>query len=66
MAVGWAKDGAVQDEIDSAVENALDRVRREASTGDGLLFIRLPFDNCHSMRREIATTRLRSSLCIMA
>lgn len=33
MAVGWAKDGAVQDEIDSTVEEALERVRRHTPTG---------------------------------
>jgi len=36
MAVGWSKDGAVHDEIDSAVEEALDRVRREAPQGESL------------------------------
>lgn len=36
MAVGWAKDGAVHDEIDSAVEEALDRARRQAPRGPSL------------------------------
>lgn len=36
MAVGWAKDGAVQDEIDSTVEEALARARRDTPTGESL------------------------------
>ena len=36
MAVGWSKDGAVQEQIDSTVEEALDRARRDAPTGESL------------------------------
>ncbi len=36
MAVGWAKDGAVHDEIDSKVAEALDRARRDAPQGESL------------------------------
>jgi phage/conjugal plasmid C-4 type zinc finger TraR family protein len=36
MAVGWSKDGEVQEQIDSRVEEALDRVRREAPRGESL------------------------------
>lgn len=36
MAVGWSKDGEVQDQIDSTVEEAVDRVRRQAPRGPSL------------------------------
>jgi phage/conjugal plasmid C-4 type zinc finger TraR family protein len=50
MAVGWAKDGAVQDEIDSTVEEALERARRRTPTGDSLKF-------CEACDREIPQAR---------
>lgn len=37
MAVGWSKDGEVQQQIDSTVEEALDRMRRDAPRGESLL-----------------------------
>ena len=36
MAGGWAKNGAVQDQIDASVEDAVNRARRELAHGDGL------------------------------
>ncbi|MGH8401043.1 MAG: DksA/TraR family C4-type zinc finger protein [Gammaproteobacteria bacterium] len=36
MASGWAKDGAVQDQIDSTVEDALLRVRGQLPQGQSL------------------------------
>ncbi|MFT8211084.1 MAG: DksA/TraR family C4-type zinc finger protein [Symbiopectobacterium sp.] len=36
MAVGWAGDGAVQEQIDSTVEDAVARARNELPTGDSL------------------------------
>lgn len=36
MAGGWSRDGAVQDQIDATVEDALDRVRREQPRGESL------------------------------
>lgn len=36
MAGGWARDGAVQDQIDASVHDAVDRVRRRMPTGDSL------------------------------
>ena len=50
MAVGWAKDGAVQDEVDSMVEEALDRARRRTPTGESLEF-------CEACDREIPQAR---------
>ena len=36
MAGGWAKDGAVQDQIDASVEDAVRRARSQLPTGEGL------------------------------
>ncbi|KKO47604.1 hypothetical protein VT06_16185 [Arsukibacterium sp. MJ3] len=34
MAGGWAKDGAIQDQIDASVEDAVQRVRSQLTVGD--------------------------------
>lgn len=36
MAGGWSKDGAVQDQIDSTVEDALERARANLPQGESL------------------------------
>lgn len=36
MASGWAKDGAVQEQIDSTIEDAVRRARSELPRGDSL------------------------------
>jgi phage/conjugal plasmid C-4 type zinc finger TraR family protein len=36
MATGWAGDGAVQDQIDATVEDAIKRARSQLATGPGL------------------------------
>lgn len=36
MATGWAGDGAVQDQIDATVEDAIKRARSRMPTGPGL------------------------------
>ena len=36
MAGGWAKDGAVQDQIDASVEDAVKRARSEMACGESL------------------------------
>ena len=36
MAGGWAKDGAVQDQIDASVEDAVNRARAEMARGESL------------------------------
>jgi phage/conjugal plasmid C-4 type zinc finger TraR family protein len=36
MASGWAGDGAVQDQIDSTVEDAIQRVRSQLPAGESL------------------------------
>ena len=36
MAGGWAKDGAVQDQIDASVEDAIKRARNQLPRGESL------------------------------
>ncbi len=36
MAVGWAPDGAVQEQIDASVDDAVARARRTLRTGESL------------------------------
>lgn len=36
MAGGWASDGAVQDQIDSSIEDAVQRARSQLPSGDSL------------------------------
>lgn len=36
MAGGWARDGAVQDQIDASVSDAVDRARRKLPHGESL------------------------------
>ena len=36
MATGWAGDGAVQDQIDATVKDAIKRARSQLPTGPGL------------------------------
>jgi len=36
MAVGWARDGAVQEQIDANVDDAVARARRALRTGESL------------------------------
>jgi len=35
MAIGWAGDGAVQDQIDATIKDAIKRVRSQLPTGPG-------------------------------
>lgn len=36
MATGWAQDGAVQEQIDSTIEDAVQRARSQLPTGESL------------------------------
>ncbi|HZX17669.1 MAG TPA: DksA/TraR family C4-type zinc finger protein [Pseudomonas sp.] len=36
MAGGWANDGAVQEQIDSSIEDAIQRARRQLPRGESL------------------------------
>ncbi len=38
MASGWARDGAVQDQIDASVEEALEQVRNRLNKGESAEF----------------------------
>jgi RNA polymerase-binding transcription factor DksA len=61
MAVGWAEAGAVREEIDSTVEEVLERVRRRTPTGESR-------ENCEACRREIPQARRKAiaggTLCV--
>lgn len=37
MAGGWSRDGAVQDQIDASVDEAVSRARQRLPTGESLL-----------------------------
>jgi phage/conjugal plasmid C-4 type zinc finger TraR family protein len=37
MAGGWSRDGAVQDQIDASVEDAIARARSKLASGESLL-----------------------------
>ena len=37
MAGGWSSDGAVQDQIDATIEDAVQRARSELPRGEGLM-----------------------------
>ncbi|HET7395345.1 MAG TPA: DksA/TraR family C4-type zinc finger protein [Gammaproteobacteria bacterium] len=62
MASGWAKDGAVQDQIDSTVEDALLRVRGKLPQGESL-------KHCEECGAEIPQARREAMrgvrLCIL-
>lgn len=36
MAGGWSKDGAVQDQIDASIQDAVDRARKQLPGGESL------------------------------
>ncbi|HET7922634.1 MAG TPA: DksA/TraR family C4-type zinc finger protein [Gammaproteobacteria bacterium] len=50
MASGWAKDGAVQDQIDASIEDALKSVRARLPQGAGL-------SHCEECGNEIPAAR---------
>jgi phage/conjugal plasmid C-4 type zinc finger TraR family protein len=37
MATGWAKEGAVQEQIDATIKDAVDRARNNLPAGTGLM-----------------------------
>jgi len=50
MATGWAKDGAVQEQIDASIEDALKNVRRRLPAGESL-------KRCEACGEEIPPAR---------
>ncbi len=53
MAGGWARDGAVQDQIDASVEDAVNEVRRKLPRGDSL-------EHCQECDAAIPDARRRA------
>jgi phage/conjugal plasmid C-4 type zinc finger TraR family protein len=53
MATGWAGDGAVQDQIDATVEDAITRARRKLPKGPGL-------ERCEECKRLIPIARRKA------
>jgi phage/conjugal plasmid C-4 type zinc finger TraR family protein len=50
MATGWAREGAVQDQIDATVKDAIDRAKSQLPTGPGL-------SHCAECGQEIPEAR---------
>ena len=53
MAGGWSRDGAVQDQIDASVEDAIARARGKLPRGEGL-------SRCEDCDTEIPEARRRA------
>ncbi|MDZ4812114.1 MAG: DksA/TraR family C4-type zinc finger protein [Pseudomonadota bacterium] len=59
MATGWAGDGAVQDQIDATIRDAIERARRQLLKGPGLLHCESCGDAIPEARRKaVAGVRL--------
>lgn len=50
MATGWAKDGAVQEQIDASIDDAVKAARRRLPAGPGLV-------HCEECSAEIPAAR---------
>ena len=61
MAVGWARDGAVQDQIDASVEDAVQLARSRLTVGESLVHCE-ECDNLIPKARRTAVPGVR--LCI--
>ncbi len=61
MATGWAKEGAVQDQIDATIKDAIQRARSQLPQGEGLT-------HCEECEVEIPKARRKAvpgvRLCI--
>ncbi len=54
MATGWAKDGAVQEQIDSTVQDAVERARHQlAPAGESLTHCKECGEEIPPRRREV-------------
>jgi len=59
MATGWARDGAVQEQIDASVEDAVELARSRLPTGESLTHCeQCGADIPEARRRAIAGVRL--------
>jgi RNA polymerase-binding transcription factor DksA len=56
MATGWAGDGAVQDQIDATVKDAIKRARSQLKQGPGL-------SRCEECDAEIPEARRKAVSC---
>jgi phage/conjugal plasmid C-4 type zinc finger TraR family protein len=52
MAGGWSRDGAVQDQIDASIDDAVQRVRSTLPTGKSLEYCRECGEKIPQARRE--------------
>ncbi len=61
MATGWARDGAVQDQIDASIADAVERARSKMPSGESL-------SECEQCGKEIPEARREAvpgvKLCI--
>jgi phage/conjugal plasmid C-4 type zinc finger TraR family protein len=55
MAGGWSRDGAVQDQIDASVEDAVERVRSRLPSGESL-------SHCEECNAKIPSARRQAVL----
>lgn len=53
MASGWARDGAVQDQIDASIEDAVEQARRRLPEGESLTHCEECGKKIPQARREI-------------
>ena len=53
MATGWARDGAVQDQIDASIEDAVERARQQLPKGESL-------SECEACGNEIPAARQKA------
>jgi phage/conjugal plasmid C-4 type zinc finger TraR family protein len=59
MATGWAGDGAVQDQIDATVKDAIERAKSQLPSGPGLTHCEQCGNEIPELRRQaIAGVRL--------
>lgn len=59
MASGWSKDGAVQEQIDASVDDAVEYVRNQIPMGDSLYYCEECDDKIpEARRRAISGVRL--------
>lgn len=52
MATGWARDGAVQEQIDASVDDAISSARRKLPSGESLLHCEECGDSIPEARRN--------------
>lgn len=63
MAVGWAQDGAVQDQIDANVEDAVARARNDLPKGESLTHCEDCGDEIPAARRKAVPGVRRCIVC---